>query len=380
MSNDTGKITCNICNGQVHAIETHLRKDHPNVSLSEYQALYPDAPLLSALAIETIAEQRAKLAKAAQPEGVTQHLRADLKDVFGLAESPATKNTRGDAEVKCTVIAGSAHEFVPDVDSDYVYDIDALKNVLMAIEMNEPLMVWGHTGTGKTTLLEQVFAKTNRPCIRVQHSIGTEERDIVGQFLVKNGETYFSEGPLTMAMKHGWVYLADEYDFALPAVVAVYQAVLEGKPLVIKEADPQHRITRPHPDFRFVATGNTNGTGDETFLYSGTNVQNSANYDRFGMVIEKKYMLPDLEVAMIVKKVGIAPADARKIVEFATRIRESYTNGNVSAPISPRSLLRIGKFGLAKGNYRTGVELTFSSKLNRVDQATANGLAQRIFG
>jgi len=250
----------------------------------------------------------------------------------------------------------------------------------MAIELNDPFMVWGHTGTGKTTILEQTFANTNRPCIRVQHTANMEERDIIGQFLVKDGETYFNLGPLAMAMKYGWVYLADEYDFALPSVTSVYQAVLEGKPLIIKEADAENRIIRPHPNFRFVATGNTNGTGDETFLYGGTVVQNAANYDRFGVVIEKKYMLPELEVAMIVKKARIQAADARKIVEFGNRIRESYADGKLSAPISPRTLLRVASIGLAKGNYRAGIELTYSNKLSRVDAEVSNSLAQRIFG
>ena len=375
---DGGRITCHICNAKVHAIETHLSKDHPDVTLDEYQLNYPDAPILSALAIQKIEEAKKAKAKPA-PTGTEKSIRQNLHEVFGLGEIAGTTNARGDF-VKVSVISGAPHELVPDVESEYVYELDTLKNIIMAVELNEPLMVWGHTGTGKTTILEQVFARTNRPCLRVQHTANTEERDIVGQFLVKDGATFFNLGPLALAMKNGWVYLADEYDFAMPSVTSVYQAVLEGKPLIIKEADEHNRIIKPHADFRFVATGNTNGTGDDTYLYSGTTVQNSANYDRFGVVIEKKYMLPELEIAMIVKKAKIATQDARKIVDFGNRIRESYIDGKLSAPISPRTLLRIGSIGFAKGNYQAGVELTFSNKLNRIDKAVADSLAQRIFG
>lgn len=376
---EVGRITCNICGAQVHAIETHLKNDHPGFTLAEYQATYPDAPILSELAKEKIAERLKEKQNHAPTQGVNTYLRSNLHEVFSLGDVPGVRNTRGDY-VKISVINGARHELVPDIDNEYVYELETLKNILMAIELNEPLMVWGHTGTGKTTILEQVFARTNRPMIRVQHTVNMEERDITGQHLAKNGETFFNLGPLALAMTNGWVYLADEYDFALPSVTSVYQSVLEGKPLVIKEADADNRIIRPHPDFRFVATGNTNGTGDETFLYSGTNVQNSANYDRFGIVVEKKYMSPDLETAMIVKGENIQASDARKIVEFGTRIREAYIDGKLSAPISPRTLLRIARIGLAKGNYRAGVELTFSNKLSRIDAEVANGLAQRIFG
>lgn len=380
-SNDNGRIDCKICGAQVHAIETHLKNDHAGITLAEYQATYPDAPVLSELAKQKISEamERNKAKHAAPPLGTTVYLKQAINTVFSLGEIAGTKNARGE-DMKVLVNSGDRHELVPDIEPEYVYELETLKNVLMAIELNEPLMIWGHTGTGKTTILEQVFARTGRPCIRVQHTVNMEERDITGQMLAKGGETYFGLGPLPMAMLNGWVYIADEYDFALPSVTSVYQAVLEGKPLIIKEADDANRIIRPHPDFRFVATGNTNGTGDETFLYSGTNVQNSANYDRFGVVIEKKYMLPELEVAMIVKKARIQVTDARKIVDFGGRIRESYADGKLSAPISPRTLLRIASIGLAKGNFRAGIELTFSNKLSRIDKEVADSLAQRIFG
>src|SRR5690606_3664152 len=118
-----------------------------------------------------------------------------------------------------------------------------------------------------------------------------------------------------------------------------YQPVLEGKALVIKEADAANRIIKPHPNFRFVATGNTNGSGDETGLYQGTNIQNAANYDRFNMVLEIKYMSPEKEVQIIMKQSGIAKGDAEKMVDFASRIREQYSSAKLSAPISPRTLI-----------------------------------------
>jgi cobaltochelatase CobS len=216
--------------------------------------------------------------------------------------------------------------------------------------------------------------------LRIQHTVNTEESHIVGQWTARGGETHFEHGPLPLAMKNGWVYLADEYDFALPSVLAVYQPVLEGKALVIKEADAANRIVRPHPNFRFVATGNTNGSGDETGLYQGTSIQNAANYDRFHMVLEVGYMNPNFEVQILVNQARIAKGDAEKLVDFANRVRESYSGNKISSPISPRTLIAAAQIGLRKGTYRAGIALSFANKLSKVDREVVDGLAQRIFG
>ena len=126
--------------------------------------------------------------------------------------------------------------------------------------------------------------------IRAQHTASTEESQIVGQILAKNGSTYFEPGLLSLAMRLGWVYLADEYDFAYPQILGIYQPVLEGEALTLKEATPEWRTVKPHAKFAFIGTGNTNGSGDETGLYQGTNIQNAANFSRFGIVAESQYM------------------------------------------------------------------------------------------
>lgn len=229
-------------------------------------------------------------------------------------------------------------------------------------------------------LFEQVCARTNRPMLRVQHTVNTEESHIVGQWTVKGGQTVFELGPLPLAMLNGWTYLADEYDFGLPNVLSVYQPVLEGKPLVIKEADAANRIIKPHPNYRFVATGNTNGSGDETGLYQGTSIQNSANFDRFGVTIHKKYMKEDDEVRILMKKAGVHEDDAKNLAKFAKQVREAYDGSKISDIISPRALINGAKLGISKASFSKGIALAFTNKLSKVDQAVVEGLAQRIFG
>lgn len=409
MSNE--KITCEICGAKEHAIEVHLKKDHAElgISIADYQVKYPEAPIMSdafkaalekrkAKQAAEAAEAKAKAdavvaAEASKPEevkkpAVSEVLVASEKDkvvtkalheVFELTGKDA-KNSKGGA-IPVSCIENATHqELVPEANETYVYDTDDLKNVLLALELGINPYVWGHKGTGKSELFEQIAARTGRPFMRIQHTANTEESHIVGMWTVKDGQTVFELGPLALAMKNGWMYLADEYDFALPSVLSVYQAVLEGKPLMIKEADAENRIIKPHPNFRFVATGNTNGSGDETGLYQGTNLQNSANYDRFGMVLEKKYMNKKAESQILQKRCGLVEADANKLVDFATLVRESYDGAKISDTISPRTLINAAAIGIRRGSFKVGVQLSFANKLSRVDKEVVESLAQRVFG
>jgi cobaltochelatase CobS len=182
-------------------------------------------------------------------------------------------------------------------------------------------------------------------------------------------------------MMRGWTYLADEYDFAHPAVIAVYQAVLEGKPLYLKEAPPHQRLVKPHPNFRFIATGNTNGSGDDTGLYSGTKIGNAAAYSRFGITIFKDYPAPKTEVAILKGSVPITQDVAEKMVDFAGRIRTMYQAGEISLPISPRELIRSAMIGVVKGGaFRRGIELAYSNRLDKTQGEAVKQTAQRVFG
>lgn len=372
-------IKCMVCGKEIHSVSIHLKEEHwPEWTIERYRNEFPDTPVLSERAKEVIRRRKEEMEKstpAARVGAGTNY----LHDVFNLGAVPGAMNARGEP-IPITVLDVNEELVPPDVDPGYIFELESLKNCMMALELNMPLYVWGHAGTGKTTLIEQICARTNRSMLRIQHTTNTEEAHIVGQWVARGGETHFEHGPLAMAMKNGWVYLADEYDFAQPSVLAVYQPVLEGKPLVIKEADAANRIIRPHPNFRFVATGNTNGSGDETGLYQGTLVQNAANYDRFNMVIEHKYMAPVIEQKILMNQAGLSAADAEKLVGFANRVRESYSASKISAPISPRALIAIGKIGRMRSNYVTGIQLAYSNKLSRIDQEVVSGLAQRVFG
>lgn len=380
------RIKCAICGALIHSVQHHLAREHveSGMTVETYQAAYPDAPILSEMAQQKIADLMKAKAKSAAILSVSAEQSTSRKEnfheVFLLGSGAAAMGTSGRA-IPVTVLLDNAEhaDMVPDVDPSYLFNVDVLKSLMMAIEMKIPVYLWGHSGVGKTTIFEQIAARTRRPFFRVQHTANMEEEHIVGGWRLRDGKTFFELGPLAMAMRFGWMYMADEYDFGRPEVTSVYQAVLEGKPLVIKEADHDNRVIRPHPDFRICGTGNTNGQGDESGLYAGTNLQNAANYERFGVVEQMPYMDKKLEARLVSQQASISLKDAEKLVDFAGRIRTEFDGGKLSNPISPRSLIFAAKIGFARSNYRVGLEKAFINRLSSTDREAASQVAQRVF-
>lgn len=403
LNQDNETIDCKLCGATgLKAISTHLRDAHPGVTVADYQKQFPGAPVMTAALKKALEERLAQKAASSTADAVLEtgmtanakiiplhgggtpgkniETKQYLHEVFDLGSAKAALSKIG-KPIPIVVIQNPEHpELVPEVNAGYVYNINELKNVLLGLDLNIPTYVWGHKGCGKSELFSQICARTGRAMMRVQHTINTEESHIVGQWTVRAGATHFELGPLPLAMLHGWLYVADEYDFALPSVLSVYQAVLEGKPLVIKEADANNRIIRPHPNFRFAANGNTNGSGDETGLYQGTMIQNSANYDRFGVVVHKTYMELAAESLILQNQCKLEKPDADNLAKFGSMIREAYDAGKIGDTVSPRALIYAGLVGVRRGGFREGLQLSFTNKLNKVDKEVAEGIAQRIFG
>lgn len=375
---------CALCDAEVHVIGKHLQEAHPDVTKEQYVQDYPDAPLYSDKALTKLKDIRAK--KSAKIEVSMKSRNSEMREMFRVFGIPETtegvKTASGKpimVEVK-TEIPEDLVDYVPDVDENYIFSIDNLKAVLLGVKQKMNVYLVGHAGTGKSTLLEQVCAHLRRPMMRIQHTGNTEESHILGMYVVKGGETVWEPGPLQICMRYGLDYLADEYDRALPQILSVYQPVLEGKALVTKEAPPEWRVVKPHPDFRFVATGNTNGAGDEVGLYPSTALQDFANYERFGMMVEIGWMTPKQEARVIAAQAQIPLKHAEQLVKYATDIRKQFDGGGISAPISPRALINAGICGMRTGDYIFGLRHAFLNRLGSVDKEACSELAQRHFG
>lgn len=381
-------ITCEICGESTHVIKRHLEENHPEVSLEDYKARFPNAPTLSEKAREIMekkrAEREAKMERAFVEGGAPlAQNKKPLHETFEIPEdTPGVMSSVGSKPIPITVYdeAPKGYEdFVPERDPNYIFHVDSLKMLLIGLEHDIKAYLVGDAGTGKSSLVEQACAFTQRASLRIQHTVNTEEAHILGQYVVKDGSTVWEPGPLQLCMRFGLTYLADEYDRGMPQVLSVYQPVLEGKPLVTKEAPPEWRVIKPHPDFRFVATGNTNGAGDETGLYPSTALQDFANFERFNLMIEIDWMPEGQEIAVVAAQAKIRKEFAKKLVKFAHEVRKQVSAGQMGAPVSPRALIAAGRIGFFTGSFRRGLQLAYMNRLSSVDREACDQIAQRLF-
>lgn len=316
-----------------------------------------------------------------------------ISDVFGLDPSdPLILSGKGEEmKIQCLPkldVTHPLHRFIPEIDTNYVFPVEELVSVIVALDDRfcKPALIWGFHGSGKTTLAEQACARQNRPAITVQHDVGTEASDVVGNWVLKGKETIFEYGPLARAMRDGLVYIADEYDFALPNVLSIYQGVLNGGALFIKNAPEEMAIVKPHPNFRFIATGNTNGAGDEIGLYQGTQIQNAANYSRFGITIKLDYQKPEVEAQIIkAKNPHLDMTKVDTLITFANQIRTGFRERTLTNTISTRELLNIAKLSFMRAspkkgmNWEYGVSVGFSNRMPEVDRETIKNILAKNF-
>jgi cobaltochelatase CobS len=196
-----------------------------------------------------------------------------------------------------------ADAYVPEIDPDYIFDRATTLAILAGFAHNRRVMVSGYHGTGKSTHIEQVAARLNWPCVRVNLDSHVSRIDLVGKDAIvvrRQAGHRIPDGILPWAYQHNVALVFDEYDAGRPDVMFVIQRVLESSGrLTLLD---QSRVIRPHPAFRLFATANTVGLGDTTGLYHGTQQINQAQMDRWSIVTTLNYLPHDKEVEIVLAK------------------------------------------------------------------------------
>lgn len=305
----------------------------------------------------------------------TPDMKVSVRQVFGI-------------DIDMEVPAFSERDpHVPELDPDYLFDRPTTLAILAGFAHNRRVMVTGYHGTGKSTHVEQVAARLNWPCIRINLDSHISRIDLIGKdaIVVKDGVqvTEFRDGILPWALQHNVALVFDEYDAGRPDVMFVIQRVLEvsGRLTLLD----QNRVIRPHPSFRLFATANTVGLGDTTGLYHGTQQINQGQMDRWSIVTTLNYLAHDKEVDIILSKAKhYRTPEGKDIVNRMVRLadltRNAFINGDLSTVMSPRTVITWAENADIFKDLGFALRVTFLNKCDELERSLVAEFYQRCFG
>ena len=279
------------------------------------------------------------------------------------------------------------NEFVPKIDQDYKFDRDTTLAILSGFAFNKRVLIQGYHGTGKSTHIEQVAARLNWPCVRVNLDSHVSRIDLIGKdaIVLKDGKqiTEFKEGILPWSIQNPIALVFDEYDAGRPDVMFVIQRVLESEgnfTLLDK-----NKVINQHDYFRMFATTNTIGLGDTTGLYHGTQQINQGQMDRWNIVTTLNY-LPfekELEIILAKNKTYNSKEGKEKIsnmIKVADLTRKGFINSDISTVMSPRTVLHWAENTKIFNDHGYAFRLTFLNKCDEMEKKIISEYYQRCFG
>jgi len=277
-------------------------------------------------------------------------------------------------------------DHVPDRDPDYVFDPETTLAILAGFAHNRRVMVQGYHGTGKSTHIEQIAARLNWPCVRINLDSHISRIDLVGKdgIVLRDGVqvTEFQEGILPWAVQSATALVFDEYDAGRPDVLFVIQRVLEvaGKMTLLD----QNKVIRPHPSFRLFATTNTVGLGDTTGLYHGTQQLNQGQMDRWNIVTTLNYLPTAFEENIVLSKLPLfrdekGQQQIKQMVQLAQMTRRGFIQGDISTVMSPRTVLTWAENLQIFKDVGLAFRLTFLNKCDELERPVVAEYYQRCF-
>lgn len=273
---------------------------------------------------------------------------------------------------------------VPAIDPHYHFDPSVTLALLAGFQHNRRVLVQGLHGTGKSTHIEQVAARLNWPCMRVNLDGHISRLDLVGKdgISIRDGKqvTAFQEGILPWALRRPIALLFDEYDAGRPDVMFIIQRLLErdGQFTLLE----QNEVIDPHPHFRLFATANTVGQGNTTGLYHGVQRLNHAQLDRWNLVARLDYLPADVEVSIVCAHMpaqGKAQELARQMVAVAALTRQGFASGDLSTLMSPRTVLTWAENLAFFPDPAEAFRYSFLNKVEQEEQAVVAEYYQRCF-
>ena len=279
------------------------------------------------------------------------------------------------------------NDYVPEVDSTYLFDADTTQSILAGFANNRRVLIQGYHGTGKSTHIEQVAARLNWPCIRINLDSHISRIDLLGKDAIVLKEdkqiTEFQDGILPWAYSNPVALVFDEYDAGRPDVMFVIQRILEtdGKLTLLD----QSRVLKPNKYFRLFATSNTVGLGDTSGLYHGTQQINQGQMDRWNIISTLNYLSNEEEEKIILKKIKqLNNTEGKDIIKSmvatADLTRSGFVNGDISTVMSPRTVLTWAENYLLFNEIEYSFKLSFLNRCDELERTVIEEYFQRSFG
>ena len=302
-------------------------------------------------------------------------IKLSVKQTFGI-----------DSEIEAEAFS-KKNDYVPEIDKNYIFDRDTTLAILSGFSFNKRVLVQGYHGTGKSTHIEQVAARLNWPCIRINLDSHVSRIDLIGKdaITIKDGKqiTEFKEGILPWSIQNPVALVFDEYDAGRPDVMFVIQRVLEadGSFTLLDK----NKVIKQNKYFRLFATSNTVGLGDTTGLYHGTQQINQGQMDRWNIVTSLNYLSLEKEMEIILaKNKNLNNAKGKEkvanMIKVATLTRKGFIAGDISTVMSPRTVLHWVENSEIFKDIGYGFRVTFLNKCDEIEKNIIAEYYQRCFG
>ena len=302
-------------------------------------------------------------------------IKVSIKQTFGF-----------DSEMELKAFSKKS-EYVPDIDKNYKFDKDTTLAIISGFAFNKRVLVQGYHGTGKSTHIEQIAARLNWPCVRVNLDSHISRIDLIGKdaIVLEDGKqiTKFNEGILPWSIQNPVALVFDEYDAGRPDVMFVIQRVLEteGNFTLLDK----NKVIKQNKYFRLFATSNTIGLGDTTGLYHSTQQINQGQMDRWNIVTTLNYLSLDKEMEIILAKNKNLNNDKGKekianMIKVATLTRKGFISGDISTVMSPRTVLHWAENEEIFKDVGYAFRVTFLNKCDEIEKNIIAEYYQRCFG
>jgi len=386
-------VKCERCGQYYHTLAVHLKSAH-GMSTMEYRRQYPGSKTISTYGRRQLSKGHTKGARGTGwtvPSSTPTPAPAAPAPV-----APAAKPTpaapalppgclsigKAVLKVRDDVCEDDAL-YVPKHDEMFDFDDETLEQMAVGVEMDTNVLMVGPAGCGKTSLAFELASLMNQPTKRVNMNGEFRVADFVGEKVLAESESgatvvLWKDGILTECARKGFWLIIDELDAAPARIMMRLQSVLEpGHPLVLAENNGE--VVKVHSNFRIIATANTLGRGDDSGMYTGTNVLNEATLDRFGVVMEVSYLQGPQEISVLVTKTGVTKDVAGKMVDIARKVRDGLIREECFCTMSTRRLLTWAKLTVKWGNARKAAAVAILNRLGKDDRAYVKAIVDRVF-